>query len=182
VREIPFRDKAVLPKKGVLELKRLLDDSNKDVELGFDGTSGIVRFKNTTLYMRRIVGEFPDYRKVIPEETKRNAAVNRQEFIGALKRMSLMSSAKHKLVRFDFSAEKLEMSCQNPEIGTAREEVTLRYDGNPMTIGFNPKYYLDALSVIDEKEVNIGFLDELSPAILHSKENTFKCVIMPMRL
>lgn len=182
VKEVPFKEKAVLPKKGVLELKRMLDDSNTEVECGFDGNSGVVRFKNTTLYMRRIVGEFPDYKKVIPEQTKCNAIINRQDFMGSLRRMTLMSSTKHKLVRFDFGAERLEMTCQNPELGTAREEIAIRYDGKPMTIGFNPKYFLDALSVIDEKEISIGFLDELSPAILNSEKSNFKCVIMPMRL
>jgi DNA polymerase-3 subunit beta len=182
VHNAPFREKAVLPRKGVLELKRLLDDGQDEVECGFDGSNGVVTYKDTTLYMRRIVGEFPDYRKVIPEEPKYTVVVNRQEFISSLKRMMLMSSSKHKLVRFDFSSERLEMSCQNPELGTAHEEVALRYDGSPMTIGFNPKYFLDALSVIDEKEIQVGFLDELSPAIIRSKANQFKCVIMPMRL
>ncbi len=182
VKELPFKDKAVLPKKGVLELRRLLDDSKDEVHFAFDGSNGIVRFKDSTLYMRRIVGEFPDYHKVVPKETKRSASVNRQDFISALKRMVLMSSAKHKLVRFDFAAEKLEMTCQNPELGTAHEEIDIRYDGSVMTVGFNPKYFQDALSVIDQKEVHIEFVDELSPAVVQTEESNYQCVIMPMRL
>jgi len=180
--EQPFKDKVVLPKKGVMELKRLLDDSDQAVKFAFDGNNGIATYGGTTIYMRRIVGEFPDYHKVIPTEIKRSAMINRQSFIGSLKRMLLIASAKHKLVRFDFSNERLEMSCQNPELGTAREEIDVRLDGTPLTIGFNPRYFLDALAVIDEKEIEIGLVDELSPAIIVSKPSNFKCVIMPMRL
>ena len=96
--------------------------------------------------------------------------------------MVLMSSAKHKLVRFDFASEILTMTSQNPELGTAHEELGLRYDGNNLTIGFNPKYYLDALAVIDAKEVKVDFVDELSPAVVTTEKDSYRCVIMPMRL
>jgi DNA polymerase-3 subunit beta len=133
--------------------------------------------------MRLVDGEFPDYTRVIPVGNNREISVKRDIFLHSLKRMAILSSEKFKGIKFEIENGMMEISSSNPELGEAREELEVRYEGEKITTRFNARYLIDVLNVFDEEEIQLLLRDEMSPAILKpATSNEFLSVIMPMRL
>ena len=174
----------IIPRKGLGELKRLVDEDDADeVFLGFEGNSGLVRKGNVTLVMRLIEGEFPNYEQVLPKEVPLRIIVPAEELIRALRRVALMSAERSRAVKFELTKGKLVVSAKNPDLGEAQEELDSDYDGDDMAIAFNATYLLDALQAAHSKEVELGFRDELSPAQVKPTDDVDTlAVVMPMRL
>src|SRR5438105_6661632 len=114
----------IVPKKGLFELRRLLDEpGDAACQLGFTETSGVFRRGNVTMVMRLIDGTFPDYQQVIPKEAERTVTVDRPRFLETLKRMSLLSSDRStNAVRLELTEDSLRVTSQNPDLGDARED------------------------------------------------------------
>jgi len=109
--------------------------------------------------------------------------INRDKFLHSLKRMAILSSEKFKGIKIEVNPELVVISSSNPELGEAREEIEVQYEGNTISTRFNAKYLIDVLSVMEEREVQLKFKDELSPVIMKPlADNDFMAVIMPMRL
>lgn len=173
----------IFPKKGIFELKKLCDEEESDIQLGFIDNSAAVVKGNTTVIMRLVDGEFPDYTRVVPTGNNREIFVKRELFLHSLKRMAILSSEKFKGIKFEIENGSMEISSSNPELGEAREELEVRYDGEIITTRFNARYLIDVLNVLDEEEMLLLLKDEMSPAILkQAKGSEFLSVIMPMRL
>ena len=173
----------IFPKKGIFELKKLCDEEESDILLGFIDNSAAIVKGNTTVIMRLVDGEFPDYTRVVPTGNSREIYVKRELFLHSLKRMAILSSEKFKGIKFEIENGSMEISSSNPELGEAREELEVRYDGEKITTRFNARYLIDVLNVLDEEEMLLLLKDEMSPAILkQAKGNDFLSVIMPMRL
>jgi DNA polymerase-3 subunit beta len=180
----------IVPKKGLYELRRLLDEaSTSSCELGFNETSGVFRRGELTMVMRLIDGAFPDYAQVIPKEAERTVTVERTRLLETLKRMTVISSDRAtNPVRLELSEGNLRVSSQNPDLGDAREELAVAYTGTALSIGFNARYLMDVLNVIDSPHVNLELCDELSPGVLKPKlegdapAGRYTAVIMPMRI
>lgn len=174
----------IIPRKGLAELKRLVDEDDADeIELGFEGNSGLVRKGNVTLAMRLIEGEFPNYRQVIPKEPGRRLSVPADPFVRALRRVHLLSSQQSHSVKLEVKEGHLAISTRNPDLGEAREEMDVDYAGEEMEIGFNARYLIDALQALDAKEVNLGLQDSLSPVqVRPADDDESLAVVMPMRL
>ncbi|SNB47283.1 DNA polymerase III subunit beta [Geobacter sp. DSM 9736] len=173
----------IFPKKGILELKKLTEDENEDILLGFMDNSAVLKKENTVIVMRLVDGEFPDYTKVIPQNNTRIVTIRREQFLHSLKRMAILSSEKFKGIKFDIAAGGLEISSSNPELGDAREEIEVEYAGEPMTSRFNARYLIDVLVVLGEESVELKLKDEMSPAIIKpGGSDDFMSVVMPMRL
>lgn len=182
--DIEMLDKGIIfPKKGIFELKKLCDEEQSDILLGFIDNSAAVIKGNTTVVMRLVDGEFPDYTRVIPVGNNREITVKRDIFLHSLKRMAILSSEKFKGIKFEIDNGMMEISSSNPELGEAREELEVRYEGEKITTRFNARYLIDVLNVFDEEEIQLLLRDEMSPAILKpATSNEFLSVIMPMRL
>ncbi|TLM66596.1 MAG: DNA polymerase III subunit beta [Deltaproteobacteria bacterium] len=173
----------ILPRKGVLELKRLAEEGDGDLTLSFQDNNAVVRKGQTVVVMRLVDGEFPDYERVIPKANDQQALIAVDPFLHALRRMLILSSEKSRGVKMLIKPGVLEVSSSNPELGDAREELDLDYEGPEMTIGFNARYILDILQVQDETRVRMIFKDQLSPGLLRpEKSDDFLAVVMPMRL
>jgi DNA polymerase III subunit beta len=173
----------IFPKKGIFELKKMVEEEAGEIMLGFMDNSAVIKKGNTVVVMRLIDGEFPDYSKVIPVANDRNVQLNRDKFLHSLKRMAILSSEKFKGVKIDVSPEQIIISSSNPELGEAREEIDVTYEGNDISARFNAKYLIDVLSVMADREVELKLKDELSPVIMKAvAEDDFMAVIMPMRL
>lgn len=174
----------IVPRKGLAELKRLVDEDDADeVELGFEGNSGLARKGNVTLVMRLIEGEFPNYRQVIPKETTRRFVVAADDFVRSLRRVALLSAERTRSVRLELGKNSLMMSSKNPDLGEAQEELDVDYAGDGVAIAFNAGYLLEALGAMRSKEVEVGLQDELSPARLQPTDDPDTlAVVMPMRL
>ncbi len=184
--EIGFGDKSagvIIPKKGLYELKKLLEGSEGIFEMGFEGSHLVVKKNNTVLFIRLIDGKYPNYQQLIPPKHAHKVAVSKDLFLSSLRRVSLLSNQKSKGITLSINKNVMEIYSNNPEIGDAKEELEVRYDGEAIKIGFNAKYLMDILNNISEAEVDIQLNDQLSPGILRpSEDSSYTCVVMPMRI
>lgn len=172
----------VIPKKGVLELKKLMAEDS-DFELGFDQKYLFARRANTTLVVRLVETQYPEYEKVIPQDNDQLAVIPREKLIGALRRVSLMASDKTKSVVFKFSPSLLEVSTQSSDLGHAHEEFDMDYSGPTWRVGFNARYFLEALENLSGESVCLMIKIDFAPCIIKSEtEPGFLGVIMPMRM
>ena len=140
--------------------------------------------QSVSFFMRLVEGEFPDYRQVIPGAPRVQARANRDDFLAALRRTSLLASERSRGVKLHLERGKLELSASNPDQGEASEEIDVQYTGEPLTIGFNARYLMDMLAVHAEGDViELGLTDEVGPGVMRgSQDPEYTYVVMPMRL
>jgi len=174
----------IVPRKGMGELKRLVDEDEADeVELGFSGNSAVVTTPSVKLVMRLIEGEFPNYRQVLPKAPRHRLTVPSETLSHVLRRVSLLAAEGGRGVKLEIASGKLTVSAQNQDLGEAQEELDVDYAGEQVGIGFNARYLLDCLSVFRAKEVELGLIDELSPVTVRpTDDGDALAVVMPMRL
>jgi DNA polymerase-3 subunit beta len=170
----------IVPTKAVNELARLLGDSGEVVirvsgsQIGFDLTDSL-------LVSKLIDGNYPNYRQVIPGESKERIAIEREAFLKAISRVSLLASEKSNNVKFRFSEDNVEIVASSPDIGEARESLAIQYKGPDMTIAFNPEFTMAPLRNLAADEIHLHLIDEISPGVIRSGTN-FLYVLMPMRV
>jgi DNA polymerase-3 subunit beta len=175
----------ILPRKGLGELKKLLEESDGGViSVGFKDKLGLVVRDNVELFMRLIEADFPDYSKVIPKGNPYKAKIEQNGFLQALRRVSILSSERYKGVKLDLMQGNVAISANNPDLGEAVEELEVEYKGKSLTLGFNARYLLDVLTVLDgDGDVEMELKDEVSPTLLRKQgDEGYLYVIMPMRL
>lgn len=173
----------ILPRKGILELKKLADEGEGDFLFGFMDNNAVISKNKTVIIMRLVDGEFPDYNRVIPKTNEQTATIAVYPFLHALRRMIIISSEKSRGVKMNFKKNLLEVSSSNPELGDAREELDIDYQGAEISVGFNARYLLDILQVQDQENICMILKDNLSPGLIKPvKEDGYLAVIMPMRL
>jgi len=178
------KNSVLLPRKGVMEIKRLLDE-NADGKflLGISQKSAVMKKDSTVINVRLLEGEFPDYKKVIPKDNDKTVEADREGLLSSLKRVSILSTDKIKGVKFRFGKGKLTLTSSSPDIGDATEELDVTYSGEEIEMAFNARYLIDMLEVLEDEKVGIELKDSLSPGIVRptgSKDYTY--IIMPMRL
>lgn len=180
---IPQPIQVILPRKGVLELMRLLDDSTENVAI----TIGQSHFRMETdsyIFTSKLLdGRFPDYKRVIPISPDKHIIIERDIFKDALNRASILCNEKFKGIRFDVANDLLTMTASNTVHEEAREELEISYDAEPIEIGFNVKYLLDVIQVLPGK-VRLSFTDANSSILVTDADDVIDVayVIMPMRL
>lgn len=173
----------ILPRKGLLELKKLAEEGETELLIGFMDNTAVVKKDQTVIIMRLVDGDFPDYERVIPKNNELEALIPSDPFLHALRRMIILSSEKSRGVKMLLKPGLLEVSSSNPELGDAREELDMDYQGPELSIGFNARYLLDILQVQNTEKVRVVLKDNLSPGLfLSEKEDGFLAVVMPMRL
>ena len=185
VENISIPENVVVPRKGLIEVKKLLE-ADLEADVAFDIRDGflIVEAHDTKMSVRLIDGEFPDYNQVVPQKKGSIAKVNATEFASALRRAVLMVTDKNKCVRLDFTPGNLRITSSSPELGEAKEELSLDYEGKPLTIGFNARYLLEfASSIGDERTLSIELHGETGAGRFYSEDDeSYVGVVMPMRL
>ncbi len=174
----------IIPRKGLAELKRLVDEDDADeVELAFEGSNGLARKGDVMLVMRLIEGEFPNYRQVVPSTIGKRLTLAVEPLAHALRRVALLSAERSRAVRFELSRGRIQISSSNPDLGEAQEELDVDYDGEDVSVGFNARYLIDALGVTHSKEVELGLNDGMSPMQIQPTDDPEAlAIIMPMRL
>ncbi|MBZ0221150.1 MAG: DNA polymerase III subunit beta [Candidatus Methylomirabilis sp.] len=177
------KEGVLLPRKGVMEMKKVLDEREGDFFLGITQKNAVMKRDNTVITVRLLEGEFPDYRRVIPKDNDKVVRAKREDLLSSLKRVSILSTDKIKGVKFNFSNSKLVLSSSSPEIGEATEEVDINYSEGDIDIAFNARYFIDVLEALKEEEVRINLKDSLSPGIIRpAGGEDYTYIIMPMRL
>ena len=175
----------IIPRKGLTELRKLLDQGgDSEVKLLLDGQLASLKRGATEVSMRLVEGEFPDYRGVVPKQTKYRIAVTRDALQAAIKRAAIFSNERYHGVKLALSSGALTVSSTSPEMGEASEGIDVDYRGDEFAVGFNASYLLQALAVIpSESEIELGLSDEASPGLLRTPaDSEFSYVVMPMRL
>ncbi|MEY3200480.1 MAG: hypothetical protein RIR70_30 [Pseudomonadota bacterium] len=174
---------AILPRKTVLELSRLLADSDDPIEINLGGNQVMFRFGSIELISKLIDGKFPDYERVIPKSHTKLLTMPRIRLLQALQRAAILSNEKLRSVRFLLSAGSLKIVSGNAEQEEAEEDIELGYDGEPLEIGFNVTYLLDMLMNLTDENVECRLHDVNSSALITLPGNErFRYVVMPMRI
>lgn len=174
--------KVIVPRKAAAELKKLFG-STEDIAAVIGKNHILFKIGEVQFLVRLIEGTYPNYEQVIPLSNEKLATVNREEFLKALRRVSIMSRERSNAIRMDISAGLLSVSSSNPDIGEARDEISVGYNGEDLSTGFNARYLIDALSAMASENVSFALQDPLSPTLLKEEGNdNYKCVVMPMRI
>lgn len=174
---------AILPRKGVLELSRLLDDSNAQVEIVLSSNHIRVTSLDYTFTSKLVDGKFPDYERVLPRGGNKVIIGSRLELKQAFARTAILSNEKYRGVRLLLSSGALTIVANNPEQEEAEEQVTVDYTGDSLEVGFNVSYLMDVTNVISDDNIKIILSDANSSALLEEPVDSDSVyVVMPMRL
>jgi DNA polymerase-3 subunit beta len=180
--ELP-RQEAIVPRKTVLELSKLLADTDEDVSVELSATQAAFSFGTVELVSKLVDGKFPDYGRVIPQSHKNRLQVGREPLRQALSRAAILSNEKFRGVRWVLAPGSLKIVSSNAEQEEAQEELEVQYGGDALDIGFNVNYLLDVLNNVPGAEVECAFGDASSSALVtYASEQDFKYVVMPMRI
>jgi DNA polymerase-3 subunit beta len=177
----------IVPRKGMAELRRTVDLTSENIEIGVAGSSIVFKHDDTTLFIRLIDGTFPNYSAVVPQEQdERKAVIDRSELVGRIKFVSLFANAKTHNVSLSLEPGICTISSQDPDKGECLEQIAVNFEGAPVKAGYNFRYLLDVLNVVDTEQVSVEIIDTLSPTVIHElgaepgEHSLF--IVMPMRL
>jgi DNA polymerase-3 subunit beta len=177
------RQEAIVPRKTVLELGKLLADSDAPVKIELAATQASFSFGSIDLVSKLIDGKFPDYTRVIPASHKNRLQAAREPLRQALLRAAILSNEKFRGVRWVLGDGSLKIVSSNAEQEEAHEELEVKYAGDALDIGFNVNYLLDVLNNVSGEGIECAFGDSASSALItYGNEKDFKYVVMPMRI
>jgi DNA polymerase-3 subunit beta len=180
--ELPLQ--VILPRKGVIELTRLLTGDQESVSVVFGRNHVKARTQDYTFTSKLVDGKFPDYNRVLPKGGDKHVVGDRQELKLAFARASILSNEKYRGVRLLLSDGEIRILANNPDQEEAEESVSVDYIGDPLEIGFNVSYLVDVLGVLSAERVKISMHDSNSSALLKAAggDGDALYVVMPMRL
>ncbi len=173
----------IIPRKGVLELARLLEGEDSEATITLGGNFVQIGTPEMHFTSKLIDGRFPDYQNVVPVGADKTVVCEREPLRQALNRVSILSNEKYRGVRLEFSQGQLRVFAHNPEQEEAEEELAVDYNGEPLEIGFNVTYLQDALSACATEQVQLLLSDPNSCCLIRGAgDQRCKYVVMPMRL
>ncbi|WP_319380603.1 DNA polymerase III subunit beta [Thiomicrorhabdus sp.] len=175
---------AILPRKGVLELSKLIGDDDNLIEFALAKNYLTVQFEETVFTCKLVDGRFPDYRRVIPQHNDQTIQTDREMLRSLLQRASILSNDKFKGIRLVLSNNLLAVDASNSEQDESHEDMAIEYQGAEMEIGFNVNYLLDILNSMSEDCVTLQLKDANSSCLVSASNESCQCqhVVMPMRL
>ena len=173
----------ILPRKTVVELIKLLDDSDDEVQIELASNQVNFSFANLKLISKVIDGKFPDYNRVIPIGHQNTFSVERLNVLLAMQRASILSNEKYRGIRMVLSNNNLKLISTNSDQEEAEEELEINYSGDALDIGFNVTYLIDVLNNTNSDQANFSFADANSSCLITIPNNpNYKYVVMPMRI
>ncbi|MGH7205658.1 MAG: DNA polymerase III subunit beta [Nitrospiraceae bacterium] len=182
-KDTPKEIKAIIPKKAAHEMRRLLEEGDGEPLIGFTKNLLIFRKSGLLLTSRLMEGNYPNYQQVIPKEQGKRVTADKAELESALRRVAVLSRDKTNAVKVTFSSGHMTLFSSNPDFGEATEELPARYGGETLTTGFNARYLLEVLGVIDGETVSLQMDTPLSPCLIREPGNAgFTCVVMPIKI
>ena len=173
----------IIPKKTINELSKLLAENSNDIEIDISSNKIIFYIENLILISKLIDGNFPDYKKVIPNNNNQQLTVNRLSLLSAVDRVSTIANEKSPSIKFKLLKNLINLSTINNENSTATEDLEAKFDGNEIEIGFNSRYIMDILGNLEGEEIKLSFNDNVTPIIAQEQSNSdIIYVLMPMRV
>ena len=177
------RQEMILPRKTVLELNRLLVDTDDALTITLAQNQVRFSFGSVVLVSKLIDGKFPDYERVVPSSLKNHVTIDRLTLMQAMNRAAILTNEKFRGVRVVLGENSLKLMAANAEQEEAQEEIEVEYSGDAIDIGFNVGYLLDVLNNVHCDEIRWSFNDANSSALITVPGNDrFKYVVMPMRI
>jgi DNA polymerase-3 subunit beta len=172
----------LIPKKGLNEINKFLGTEGA-VQIGIKDNHFILKKEMETIIVRLLEGAFPNYEQIIVKDNGYVILVNKHQFLMMLKRMSILSSEDYKAAIFNFEKDALIISASNPDIGESKEDMPIEFEGESLTIAFNPRFFIDTLNVIDSEEAIVYLVNEEKPCLIFDKDDdSFISAVMPMRI
>ncbi len=173
----------IVPRKTVGEVQKLIEEQDGELEVALSDTKIRFTFADVTLTSKLIDGTFPDYERVVPQGNDKSMEVDGESFTRAVDRVSTISSEKSRAVKLEIGGERMVLSANSPDQGSATEEVAVTFDGEPLEIGFNSRYLLDIASQVDGDNTQFLLGDAASPTIIRDVgDDSALYVLMPMRV
>ena len=170
----------ILPRKGVQEILKILEKET-EASIGMDEKSIVLRSPSTFLSVQLLDAEFPEYEMIIPPERPSGFSVERETFLPALKRVSVLTDNVYRHVRFNIAKGLLELECGNPELGSANDSIDVDYEGEDFSIAFNIRYVLEGVQAIDGERIRFEWIDQFHGGIFFGEEDPgYLSLIMPM--
>ena len=171
---------AVVPIKALQEISKTVL-SEGEATIFFDKNQAMFKLNNTTIISRLIEGEFPNYEQAIPKQRKDKLTIDKDKFLVAVKRASLLTTPDSQSIRLDVFKNRAVVSKRSPNIGEAKEELDCKYAGGEFFIGFNPDYLLEGLRNIKQEQLNIEFSGPEKPAVAKDGDD-YLYVVLPMQI
>jgi DNA polymerase III subunit beta len=175
-----FETEIIIPTKAVNELQRLLQNEG-DVMMSVTDSHVKFQFGDRLLVSKLVEGNYPNFRQVVPSETRYRVALEREVFLGVVSRISLLASEKSNSVKLCFTKDNIEIMANSPDIGEAQESLAVSYNGEDVTIAFNPEFLMAPLRNLNTDEVYLELIDSMSPGVVKN-DSSFLYVLMPMRV
>lgn len=176
-------EKVIVPKKAADQIRRLLEEDEVEPMIGFTKNMLIFRKSGLVLTSRLMEGNYPNYQQVIPKASNNQITVNRDDLEGALRRVSVLSQNKTYAVKLTFSKKSITLFSSHPDMGEAKEEIPASFNGEDFSAGFNARYLLDVLGVMESEAVVLNMEASLSPCLIREKDNpSFQAVVMPVKV
>ena len=175
--------KAIIPKKAAHEMRRLLEEGDGEPLIGFTKNLMIFRKSGLLLTSRLMEGNYPNYQQVLPKEHNKFASADKAVLEGAIRRVSVLSRDKTSAVKITFAPEGMTLFSSHPDFGEATEDIPAKHKGENITTGFNARYLLDVLGVVDGESVTLQMDNPLSPCLVREPGTPgFRCVVMPVKI
>jgi DNA polymerase-3 subunit beta len=172
----------IIPRKTVSELERLLGDDG-DVNIFLSDNQIAFEFGNLLIISNLIDAIFPNYEQVVPKGYDKKVIAEKEPFAVATKRAQILTTDRYNLVKYEINQGKMVVTTNSPEVGEVKDELDVEYQGESISIGFNPEFVLDVLKIVDEDKVTIELKDSQSSGLLKPVENEdYMYVVMPVRL
>ncbi|GAB6099670.1 DNA polymerase III subunit beta [Halanaerocella petrolearia] len=175
------QEEVIIPKKTLSELSKLLDKTEDKVEITITENQILFNFAGISIVSRLIEGQFPNYKQVIPNQTKSKVEVDKDTLLQSAKRAALLAKKESNVIKINFESERLIITSNAPEVGQAYEEVTISLTGPETEIAFNASYLIDCLKVIDEDKIKMELSGALAPGVVKTDSDKYISVIMPVR-
>ncbi len=177
------KQEVILPRKSVIELQRLLSDTDDPVSLDIAANQVRIRFGEVEMISKLVEGKFPDYQRVIPQGYGKHVVIDRNLLAASLSRASILTNEKFKGIRLGLAPSVLKVQITNSDQEEGSDEIDVDYGGDPLEIGFNVQYLQDALGNLKTDQVSLSFGDANTSALVTVPDDeNFKYVVMPMRI
>jgi DNA polymerase-3 subunit beta len=185
LQEIDIKQGVMIPKKGLMELNKLALE-NGNILFGLKHNNFVGKKEEALIVIRLLDTKFPDYKKVIlpkKEDKKNIITISRNLLLESMRRMMIIGGDQYQGVKITTGADYLEMVSVNPDLGDVEEKIEIKYNGEPIEIGFNPKYFIDVLQTMDSDVIFLDIKDQTSPCLITGEQDEgFLGLIMPMRV
>ncbi|MFH1351355.1 MAG: DNA polymerase III subunit beta [Pseudomonadota bacterium] len=172
----------MIPKKGMTELNKLASEGGI-IHLGFKQNNCVAKKEDILIVIRLLETKFPDYHAVIPKKTKHSISINRTVILDGMKKMIILSNESYRGVKISLDKDNMELVSINPDLGDAQENLKIEYNDEHLEMGYNAKYFIDALQAVESEIIELGFIDNSSPCTIKGENDKgFLGLIMPMRI